>query len=121
VSNSVVETIDMFPTLFDLCDIQVPAHVQGESFAALLKDPLMPGKPAAFTWGSRRRVSVQTERYRLNMDRDLDPASFELYDHKYDPDEYINVSCNPQYGETIKMLVSYYSDHMEKYKLFHEE
>ena len=118
VSNSVVETIDMFPTLFDLCEIQVPVYVQGESFAELLKYPHIPGKQAAFTWGSRRRVSVQTERYRLNMDRDLDSASFELYDHKYDPDEYINLSCNPQYRETIKMLISYYSDHKKKYRLF---
>lgn len=115
VSESIVETIDVFPTLFDLCDIETPSHVQGESFTELLKDPSKPGKPAAFTWGSKRRVSVQTERYRLNMDRDLDPSSFELYDHKYDPDEYINVSCNPQYGETIKILVSYYSDYLEKY------
>jgi len=121
VSNSVVETIDMFPTLFDLCDIQVPSYVQGESFAELLKDPTLPGKQAAFTWGSRNRVSVQTERYRLNMDRDLDPASFELYDHKYDPDEYINLSCNPQYGETIKMLISNYSDHQNKFRLFENE
>ena len=49
------------------------------------------------------------------MDRDLDPGSFELYDHKYDPGEYLNLSCNPQYGETINMLISYYSDHQEKY------
>ena len=95
--------------------------MQGESFAELLKDPSLLGKHAAFTWGSRKRVSVQTERYRLNIDRDLDPASFELYDHKYDPDEYINLSCNPQYRETIKMLISYYSDHQEKYRLFDNE
>ena len=121
VSNSVVETIDMFPTLFELCNIEVPAHVQGESFVRLLKDPGTSGKDAAFTWGSRQRVSVQTERYRLNMDLDLDPSSFELYDHTYDPDEYINVSCNPQYGETIEKLITYYSDHQKKYRLFENE
>lgn len=121
VSNSVVETIDMFPTLFDLCNIEVPSYVQGESFAEILKDPCKPGKQAAFTWGTRKRVSVQTERYRLNMDRDLDPASFELYDHKYDPDEFINVSCNPQYKETIKTLISFYSDYCKKYSLFESD
>lgn len=115
VSISVVETIDMFPTLFDLCGMEVPAYLQGDSFAGILADPSLPGKQAAFTWGSRKRVSVQTERFRLNMDRDLDPGSFELYDHKYDPGEYLNLSCNPQYGETINMLISYYSDHQEKY------
>lgn len=120
-SNSVVETIDMFPTLFDLCDIEIPANVEGESFANILMDPSLPGKPAAFTWASRKRVSIQTERYRLNVDRNLDPSSYELYDHKYDPDEFINVSCNPQYKETIEKLISYYTDHQKKYRLFESE
>ena len=120
-SNSVVETIDLFPTLYDLCEIETPSHVEGESFASILRDPSLPGKPAAFTWASRKRVSIQTERYRLNVDRDLDPSSYELYDHKYDPDEFINVSCNLQYKETIEELISYYTDHQKKYKLFESE
>ena len=118
VSNSVVETIDIFPTLFDLCNIEIPSHVQGESYSAVLKDPSVSIKNAAFTWGSKQRVSVQTDRFRLNLNRDLDPAYFELYDHKYDPDEYINVSCNPQYQETIQTLISYYADHVKQYELF---
>lgn len=112
VSNSVVETIDFFPTWFELCNIEIPSRAQGKSFVNILKDPSVQVKNAAFTWGTRNRLSVQTERYRLNLDRDLDPSSFELYDHKYDPDEYINVSCNPQYSETIDQLVSYYSEYM---------
>lgn len=121
VSTSIVETIDFFPTMFDLCNISIPPHVQGESYLNLLKNPTLPGKKAAFTWAGRNRVSIQTERFRLNVNRDLNPASFELYDHKYDPDEYINVSCNPQYEETIQTLISYYLDHKEKYGLFENE
>lgn len=120
VSTRVVETIDFFPTWYELCNIETPAHVQGESFAGILKNPSQPGKKAAFTWGTTNRVSVQTERFRLNLDRDLDPASFELYDHKYDPGEFINVACNPQYRETIALLVSEYNAHLEKFNLFAE-
>jgi uncharacterized sulfatase len=121
VSNSVVETIDFFPTMFELCHIEIPSFVQGESFAAALKDPSAKIKDAAFTWGSRQRVSVQTERYRFNMNRDLDPAYFELYDHKYDPGEFLNLGCNPQYQETIQTLISYYHEHTKKYELFENE
>jgi arylsulfatase A-like enzyme len=114
VSESVVETIDIFPTFFDLCDIPIPEYVEGKSFVPLLKNPSMHWKKAAFTWGTPNRISVQTERFRFNTDIDLDPNSFELYDHKYDPGEYINVSCNPQYEPIIDTLISFYDDHTKK-------
>ena len=117
ISESVVETIDIFPTLFDLCDLPVPDHVEGKSFVPLLKNPSMPWKKAAFTWGTRKRVSVQTERYRFNTDTDINPNSFELYDHKYDPDEYINVSCNQQYKTVIDSLILFYQNHKKEYSL----
>ena len=118
-STSVVETIDIFPSLFDLTNIPIPDHVEGESMAELLKNPQKPGKKAAYTWSTNgNRVSIQTGPYRLNVDRDLDPASFELYDHKFDPGEYVNLSCNPQYKPVIERLISYYKDHRERYSLF---
>ncbi|MEX2428812.1 MAG: sulfatase [Bacteroidales bacterium] len=117
ISESVVESIDLFPTLFDLCNISIPEHVEGKSFVPLLNNPSLPWKKAAFTWGTPKRVSVQTERYRLNTDTDLDPESFELYDHIIDPQEYINVSCNPQYKAVIDSLITYYQNHKKEYSL----
>ncbi len=117
VSEAVVESIDMFPTLFELCDITTPDYVEGKSFVPLLKNPSMHWKKAAFTWGSPKRVSIQTERYRLNTNTDLNPEFFELYDHKYDPEEHINLSCNPQYAPVIESLISNYREHKEKYSI----
>ncbi|HKJ79418.1 MAG TPA: sulfatase [Prolixibacteraceae bacterium] len=119
VSESVVETIDIFPTFFEICNIPVPEHVEGKSFVSLLKNPSMPWKKAGYTWGTPSRVSIQTERYRLNTNTDLNPEYFELYDHKYDPKEYINLSCNPQYAPVIDSLLSYYQQHKLKYSKLH--
>jgi uncharacterized sulfatase len=116
-STSIVESIDIFPTLFDLADIPTPSHVQGQSMVEVLKDPRTPLKKAAFTWSGPERVSIQTGRYRLNVDRDLDPASFALYDHKYDPGEYVNVSSNPQYVDVIDRLIGYYKHYQQKYSI----
>ena len=80
----------------------------------LLKEPSQQWKKAAITWGTRQRVSIQTERYRLNTDIDFDPNYFELYDHEYDPKEHVNLSCNPQYGKIIDLLLSYYKNHKEE-------
>jgi len=77
ISESVVETIDIFPTFFELCGIPVPEHVEGKSFVPLLKNPSMPWKKAGYTWGTPNRVSIQTERYRLNTNTDLNPEYFE--------------------------------------------
>lgn len=115
VSESVVETIDTFPTLFELCGIPVPEHVEGKSFVPLLENPSMPWKKAAYTWGTSNRVSIQTERYRFNTHPDLNPESFELYDHHYDPKEYLNLSCNPQYAQVIDSLLSLYRSHTDEY------
>lgn len=121
VSNSVVETIDTFPTLFDLCSIPIPDYVEGDSFLRLLKNPSLSWKKAAFTWGTPKRISIQTERFRLNTDVSLDPTSFELYDHKYDPKEYINMSCNLQYARVIESILSYYLDHKKRYTLIENQ
>lgn len=115
VSESVVEDIDMFPTLFELTGIPIPEHNQGKSFVPLLKDPNMPWKDAGFTWGHANRVSIQTERYRFNTNTNFDPQLFELYDHRFDPQEKINVSCNPQYAPVIEKLTSYYKEHKAEY------
>ncbi|HSH19852.1 MAG TPA: sulfatase [Draconibacterium sp.] len=117
ISTRVVETIDIFPTFFDLCGIPIPETSEGESIVPLLKNPSLKWDKAAYTWGTPKRVSVQTERYSFNTDMDLDPGSFELYDHKYDPNEFINVSCNPQYAPVIDSLVSIYLAHCKKYSI----
>lgn len=48
-SNALVELLDMYPTLCDMAGIPVPQHVEGCSFAPLIKDPNQPWKEAAFS------------------------------------------------------------------------
>ncbi len=117
ISTRVVETIDIFPTFFELCSIPIPETSEGESLVPLLKNPSLTWDKAAYTWGTSKRVSIQTERYILNTNINLDPKLFELYDHKYDPNEFINVSCNPQYQHVIDSLIAMYKNHSKKYSI----
>jgi arylsulfatase A-like enzyme len=97
-SGAIVESVDVFPTLVELCGLSVP-QVDGKSFAAALKDPAADGKEAALGfWAGGRAHSLRTERYRLTEWRDrADPArvaQVELYDHHSDRHETKNIAAD---------------------------
>ncbi len=48
-SDALVELVDMYPTLSELADLPLPKHLDGQSFAPLLKKPDQPWKKAAFS------------------------------------------------------------------------
>ena len=48
-TNSLVELVDMYPTLCDLAGLPLPKHLEGHSFKPLLKQPNLPWKKAAFS------------------------------------------------------------------------
>ncbi|WP_299312135.1 sulfatase [uncultured Aquimarina sp.] len=48
-TDALVELVDMYPTLADLAEIEIPNHVEGTSFKPLLENPNAPWKGAAFS------------------------------------------------------------------------
>ena len=46
---ALVELIDMYPTLSELAGLELPLHLEGQSFAPLLKNPGQKWKKAAFS------------------------------------------------------------------------
>ena len=48
-TDALVELVDMYPTLCDLVGIDLPEHLEGQSFKALLTDPNRKWKEAAFS------------------------------------------------------------------------
>jgi uncharacterized sulfatase len=97
VARGLVEFVDLYPTLAELCGLTPPVGLAGQSLLPLLRDPDAPGKAAAFTLvtrGSARGDSVRTERWRFTRWSD---GAVELYDHASDPEENRNVaSAHPE-------------------------
>lgn len=90
-SRRLVELVDLYPTLLDLCRLPHPVGLEGLSFAPLLDRSDLPWKEAAFTTLYRQgvlRQSVRTERYRYS--EAAGDRHDELYDHFKDPHEYYN-------------------------------
>jgi len=103
-TDALVETVDIFPTLVDLCD---PAFTRlefkpgGVSLVPVLKNPGLHGKTAAISdWNKAR--SIRTQDHRLIFGG-KEPA--ELYDYRTDPYEKKNIAAeNPDLVEKLLKL-----------------
>ena len=109
-TNALVELVDLYPTLADLCGLPEPEGIEGTSFRPVLEDPARPWKEAVFSEAKRNGAhgrSVRTARYRFTEWAPLDgdgPSEFELYDVENDPKEYHNLASSPVRQETRQRL-----------------
>lgn len=103
VSDALVETLDVFPTLCDLAGLPEPEFVRGVTLRPILDDPTANGHPAV----SYRRgaQSIRTSTHRLILH---DDGFAELYDHTSAEKETMNVAAsNPALvAELTKSLQS---------------
>ena len=114
---SLVEFVDLYPTLAELCGLPLPAHLEGASLVPLLRDPAKRVKTAAFSQYPRSSrgvrlmgYSMRTERYRLTrwVER-ADPTrvhAVELYDHETDPQENVNIAGEPGRAALVASLTA---------------
>ena len=92
-TEGLVELVDIFPTLIDLCDVDAPHTLQGKSFTSMLDDPGSSGKEVAYTVVSRGKLlgrSIRTTRWRYTEWDGSDQS--ELYDLETDPYEEHNLA-----------------------------
>ena len=110
-SRALVEFVDIYPTLAELCGLGVPPHCEGTSMRSLLEEPDRKWKPAAFSQYPRRGAymgySMRTERYRYTewIHRETgEIAARELYDHSAGPIAARNLAAEPEMQETVRRL-----------------
>ena len=105
-SAAIVETVDVFPTLADLCGLPVPTGQDGRSLRPQLADPaVMSPKPAYGFWSGGRRT-LRTERWRLILHpvRDSTEPQVELFDYENDPHETRNRAS--EHREVVRELLA---------------
>jgi len=92
-ARGLVESVDLYPTLADLCGLNPPANLQGRSNAALVRDHDAPGKSHAIgIWKNGRSIRTETHRYVEWKNKQGKIIQQELYDLEIDPMESDNVA-----------------------------
>lgn len=119
-TQSLVELLDLYPTLVDLCQLPAPAHrLEGVSLKPILQHAEASVKPAAFTQHPRPAYpptgtdpramgySMRTDRWRYTEWRTYDTGQVlarELYDHEQDSGERRNVVSEREHRELVNQL-----------------
>ncbi len=92
---AIVESLDIYPTLLDLCnpeDQKVSHPLAGKSLRPVLVNPDHGGKEAALSYWAGC-TSIRTDTHRLIIPNKNVKKRIELYDHRTDPEEMINVAA----------------------------
>ncbi len=98
VCNSLVELLDLYPTVSTLCGLQVPGNVQGRNISVMLDDPKVKVRDAILCSGKGRLY--REDRWAL-----LDYGrNGELYDMVNDPKQYNNLFGEPDYAQILANL-----------------
>ena len=99
-----VDFMAIYPTLCELAQIPVPAHVEGASMVDLLHDPAAEWKHVAVTTFGQNNHAVRSDRWRFIRYAD---GSQELYDHQSDPYEWTNLAGKPEYSSQCEQLAKH--------------
>jgi iduronate 2-sulfatase len=103
---AIVESLDIYPTLVELCGLPMPSHLEGQSVARFLEDPRAtwdrPARTVMVRNGYLAR-SLRTTQWRYT-EWDHGRRGTELYDHQHDPYELRNLAGEARYRNTISGL-----------------
>ncbi len=116
--EALVETVDVYPTLCELANIETPKSLQGTSFVPFLKNPEKKSADVAFSQYPRTvqegktkipvmGYSMRTDIYRYTrwIDRKTQKIMFEeIYEHSAPGLEMDNLALNPGNAELLAQL-----------------
>ncbi len=104
-SSEIVEYVDIYPTLCELAGLELPEHLQGNSFKALLYDEEAASDGVALCQWYAGITTIREDWFYTEWVNDNDSSYARmLYDHRVDPAENTNISEDPEHAETIDAL-----------------
>lgn len=103
VRKEIVSAVDIYPTLMELCGLEMPYKGDGDSFAKLLKQDKSNSWINAAISYFNKGISIRSARYRYTQYFRNAMPTIELYDHLKDPLETKNIAAgSPKVIEEIQ-------------------
>lgn len=101
--DQIVSTVDIYPTILELCGLEMPHPTDGSSLSELWQeDSEKAWRNTAYSY-FREGISVRTPRYRLNRYFREETPTVELFDYETDPNEKQNLAAEKP--ETVDRLM----------------
>lgn len=102
--DAVVESVDIYPTIVQLCGLGAPDLLDGTSLLSLMKKEKDKDR-AAYSY-FKQGISVRTSRYRLTKYFRKEEPAIELFDYLTDPNETRNLANqNPEIVNKLMPLL----------------
>ncbi len=103
--KSIIESVDLYPSLMELCNIKIPHAIDGNSFIGLINGESNDDNEVAYGYFNKG-ITIRTKQYRLTKYYRPEEPKIELYDHYIDPIESKNIAqSNPEIVERLMPLL----------------
>jgi arylsulfatase A-like enzyme len=103
-ADGIVESIDLYPTILELCNMDPVEGIDGNSLRQQLETPGTKGKEAAYSY-FKKGITMRTNKYRLTKYFREESPTIELYNIIDDPEETKNIAAdNPDIVEVLMPL-----------------
>lgn len=102
VCHSLVELIDLYPTISKICGLDVPARLQGKDISKLLDDPSLSMHDAAFSVApSSKGFLLREDKWAYIQYEEDASKGIELFDMAADPKQYNNLASKPESAAVV--------------------
>ena len=105
--TAMVNLLDLYPTLIEACRLPARDELEGRSLVPLISDPAAEWPEATVTTVGRGTQSVATRGWRYIRYFD---GTEELYDHRRDPREWVNLAGDPGSVDVRRRLAVYLTE-----------
>ncbi len=105
VCDSLVELLDLYPTVSKLCGLEPPQHLQGKDISPLLDDPTQTVRKAAFSVAPMRKgFLLREDRWAYIQYNEDASGGIELFDMDRDPKQYTNLADSTEHQSIVKRM-----------------
>jgi iduronate 2-sulfatase len=102
VCHSLVELLDLYPTVASLCGLEVPSRLQGKDISPLFDNPNQQVREAAFSVApSSKGFLLREDKWAYIQYAEDASAGIELFDMASDPQQFTNLAGRAEYATVV--------------------